>query len=333
MLASSSTSSQKGTIASSQSSQPGSKPNDYPPQFGRTSLDRDGASLQPPNGGGSVRNLSASSVSFATSRGGGLNPSVGPGSFSSELRSQMNSSRAGSRVEVGSAYPSSVMEKVNEDDPNYAVEQALSALRDRLNREMKIKEGSENMLEALNIKKAKQTKEQRQRVEAELIASNSRIKELRQKITDTQRTRMAPPMTPTRNRPQETVVQSNGLRSPHSTSRSVAGSELDEATESPTFALAELLQALEVEGMVPEYYVSRGNLLVDLFKRHPTLKYDLVWSVFGLRMQMMLLSESREVAAAGYRVTRYAISDVASLKKIRVLKTDYMVIRYVQKGI
>ena len=91
--------------------------------------------------------------------------------------------------------------------------------------------------------------------------------------------------------------------------------------------LTELLQALEVEGMMPEYYVSRANQLVSLFQRYPTLKYDLVWSVFGLRMQVMLLSESREVAAAGYRMTRYAVSDRASLKKIRSLNTDYLVIR------
>ena len=55
--------------------------------------------------------------------------------------------------------------------------------------------------------------------------------------------------------------------------------------------------------------------LWNLFKRHPTLKYDLVWSVFGLRMQVMLLSESREVVAAGYRMTRHAISDIIIFAK------------------
>jgi hypothetical protein len=224
------------------------------------------------------------------------------------------------------------MDKVEEDDVDTLAEQALAHLKERLNREMKIKEGSENMLEALNSKKAKQTKEQRQKVEAELNASNLRIKDLRQKISDAQHTRQIPPATPKRNRTQSNVVESGrpiGLRSPQSVSRSVVESDNEEPTESPTFALAELLQALEVEGMMPEYYVSRGNQLVDLFKRYPTLKYDLVWSIFGLRMQVMLLSESREVVAAGYRMTRYAISDVASLKKIRSLNTDYLVIRYV----
>jgi rapamycin-insensitive companion of mTOR len=285
----------------------------------RSSFERDGAaSLQPPglstNGS---RNLSASAVTFAP-RGSSLNPSVAPGSFSSDLRSQMMPSRAQSRADVYS------MEKVEEDGDS-AAEQALNALREALNRETKIKEGSENMLEALNTKKAKQTKEQRQRVEAELNSSNSKIRELRQKISEAQRTR-AIPTTPTRQRTNEGLFQANGLRSPPSASRSGAGSDAEEPTESPTFALAELLQSLEVEGLTPEYYVSRANSLVDLFKRHPTLKYDLVWSVFGLRMQVMLLSESREVVAAGYRMTRYAISDVSSLKKIRSLNTDYLVV-------
>ncbi|KAM0234429.1 hypothetical protein ACHAPO_006314 [Fusarium lateritium] len=313
----SSSAAQKGMTPPSQSSQPS-----LPQQLsGRTSFDRGDSGLQPPNGANN-RNLSASGVSFGP-RGSSLN--VAPGSFSSELRS-----RAGSKTEAGSVYPSSFMDKVEEDDADTLAEQALAHLKERLNREMKIKEGSENMLEALNSKKAKQTKEQRQKVEAELNASNLRIKDLRQKISDTQRTRQIPPDTPKRNRTQSNTVESTrpiGLRSPQSVSRSIGESDAEEPTESPTFALAELLQALEVEGMTPEYYVSRGNQLVDLFQRYPTLKYDLVWSIFGLRMQVMLLSESREVVAAGYRMTRYAISDVASLKKIRSLNTDYLVIR------
>lgn len=296
-------------------------------QNGRPSLDRDGGVLQPPNGG-LPRKLSASTVSFAP-RSSSLNPNAGPDSFSSELRSHMLSHRSGSRADIGAAYSSTATDKLDEgESAAAAMEQALSALKDRLNRELKIKEGSENMLEALNTKKAKQTKEQRQRVEAELSASNARIKELRHQISDAQRPKAAPPTTPTRNRTQEGLFQSGGhLRSPPSIARSAVGSDIDEMLESPTFLLAELLQALEVEGMAPEYYVSRANQLVELFKRHPTIKYDLVWSIFGLRMQMMLLSDSREVVAAGYRATRYAMTDVASLKKIRSLNTDYLVIR------
>ncbi|KAI0200485.1 Rapamycin-insensitive companion of mTOR, N-term-domain-containing protein [Astrocystis sublimbata] len=291
----------------------------------RSSLDRperDG-NLQPPPSsaaaaaaGSAARNLPGSGLSFAP-RGASLNPaSVAPGSFSSELRSQITQSRAGSRTEAYS------LEKLDEGDET-VVEHTLVALKDSLSRELKIKEGSENLLEALNSKKAKQSKEQRQRVELELSASNTRIKELRQRIDDAQRTKFEP-STPVRSR--NDSLNQSGPQSPPSASRSGIGSDVDEPAESPTFTLAEILQALEVEGMAAEYYVACGNSLVNLFKKYPTLKYDLVWSIFGDRMQPMLLSGSREVVAAGYRMLRYAISDLASLKKIRALNTDYMVV-------
>ncbi|GAB1320840.1 hypothetical protein MFIFM68171_11050 [Madurella fahalii] len=313
MLSSSATPTQKSYVPQQQQQQQQQAGGTAHSAGSRPSFERD--ALQPPAPAGG-RNLSASAVSFAP-RGSSLNPSPMPGSFSSELRSQLNLSRAGSRPDV---FP---LEKLDEDD-GPTQERTLTYLREALSREMKIKEGSENMLEALNSKKAKQTKEQRQRVEAELNSSNLRIKELRQKITDAQRTKVEP-TTPTRTRNDGLFPGANGLRSPPSASRSGAGSDLDEPTESPTFALTEILQALEVTGMTADYYVSRANSLVDLFKRHPTLKYDLVWSIFGLRMQAMLLSESPEVVAAGYRMIRYAISDINSLRNIRSLNTDYLV--------
>jgi rapamycin-insensitive companion of mTOR len=284
----------------------------------RTSFDQD--ALQPAGPGNGARSISSSNVSFAP-RGSSLAPSPAPGSFSSNMRSQLGPSRTGSGQDVNAS-----MRELgrSEEDDGRIPEQMLSALRESLNREMKIKEGSENMLEALNTKKAKQTKEQRQRVEVELNSSNQKIKELRNQISELQRPKL--PATPTRSRMEGLFQSSNGLRSPQSASKSVTGSDIEEPTESPTYALAEILQALEVEGLTPDYYVGHANNLVELFKRHPTLKHDLVWSIFGLRMQVMLLSESREVVAAGYRMIRYAISDISSLQKIRALNTDYLVV-------
>lgn len=288
----------------------------------RTSFDRDG--LRPPMPGADGRAPSSTSGASFAARGSSLAPSPAPGSFSSNmsnLQNRLGTSRTNSSQDTNASIRQS-LDRLEEDDstiPN----QALSTLREALNREMKIKEGSENMLEALNNKKAKQTKEQRQRVEAELNISSIKIKELRTQLAELQRPKL--PATPTSSR-MDGLFISNGLRSPQSASKSVAESDFEEPAESPTYALAELLQALEVEGLTPDYYVGHANSLVELFKRYPTLKYDLVWSVFGLRMQVMLLSESREVVAAGYRMTRYAISDVASLRKIRSLNTDYLVV-------
>ncbi|CAK7568215.1 MAG: hypothetical protein SEPTF4163_006200 [Sporothrix epigloea] len=294
----------------------------------RNGADRDG--LQVPTSSHNVaatvggRSLASSSAMFMT-RGSSLNPSPAPGSFVSEIRLQPPLSRGGSRLDLYNQEKLTNIDDEDEDGDDADVQCSLAALRDLLNRELKIKEGSENMLEALHSKKAKQTKDQRVRVEAELSSSNHRIRELQKKITEVQRPRPMP-STPTKVRPDLPAGVRNDARSPQHTSRSEAASDLDEQTESPTFVLAEILQALEVEGMRPEYYVARANGLVELFKRHPTLKYDLAWSVFGLRIQGMLLSDSREIVAAAYRMTRYAISDVASLKKIRTLNTDYLVV-------
>ncbi|CAK7268001.1 hypothetical protein SEPCBS119000_002838 [Sporothrix epigloea] len=294
----------------------------------RTSTDRDG--LQVPTASHNVaaaaggRSLAASSVTFAA-RGSSLNPSPAPGSFASDIRLQPPLSRGASRLDLYNSEKLTSIDDEDEDGGDAGVQRSLAALRDLLNRELKIKEGSENMLEALHSKKAKQTKDQRVRVEAELSSSNHRIRELRKKITEIQQPRLVP-STPTKVHPDPPASVRNDGRSPQHTSRSGAASDVDDQAESPTFILAEILQALEVEGMPPEYYVARANGLVDLFKRHPTLKYDLAWSVFGLRIQGMLLSDSREIVAAAYRMTRYAISDVTSLKKIRTLNTDYLVV-------
>lgn len=288
----------------------------------RPSLDLiDGGNLQLPsaaNGPASVRNMSTSAVSFGP-RGSSLNPSsmAGPGSFSSDLRSQMGQSRAGSRMDVYNN-----LGTLDEASDASAKDRLLADLRDDLARENKIKEGSENMLEALNSKKPKQVKEQKAKVEAELNASYARIRNLKLRIEDIQQAKAAP-TTPIR-APEE-FFPARGIRSPQSASRSGAGSEIEE-TMDPTYQLGELLQALEATGLTPEYYVAKANSLVELFKQYPMLKYDLVWSIFGLRVQMMLVSDSREVVAAGYRMTRYAMSDRVSLKKIRTLNTDYIVI-------
>ncbi|PSR79911.1 cytosolic regulator pianissimo [Coniella lustricola] len=292
----------------------------------RPSLDHgDGSnlSLQPPgtaNGAPSVRTVSSPAASYAP-RSASFNPSsvAGPGSFSTDLRSQIGGPpRTGSRPDLFSN-----LGPLNESTDGLDPEKLLADLRDELARENKIKEGSENMLEALNTKKPKHVREQKAKVEAELNASYARIRKLKARIEDVQQAKTVP-ITPTRP-PGEPSTMFRRTQSRRSASRSGAGSDLDEMVD-PTYRLGELLQALEVEGLTPEYYVGKANALVALFKSYPNIKYDLVWSIFGLRMQVMLLSESREVVAAGYRMTRYAMSDRSSLKKIRTLNTDYVVI-------
>ena len=277
--------------------------------------------LAPPlKGGKDGRSLSNTSV-FGP-RTASLANSTAPGSFSSNLRT--TTPRTATRPEF-SIYPGS--NDVRQDDGN-ASEKRQAEYRDKISKELKIKIGSENLLEALLSKNAKQTKDQRLKVESELSSSNRKIAELKSRLQDEiERSKL--PSTPTQSR-LSSLFRGAPLRSPSRTSfdddeREQEQEDVAEA-ESPTFVLADILQALELEGMQSDYYVTKANGLVDLFKRHPTLKYDLAWSDFGLRVQMMLLSANREVVAAGYRVTRHAIADRKSLQTIRALQTDALVV-------
>jgi hypothetical protein len=280
----------------------------------------DQASLLAPSRGRDGRSLSSAATSVMPGSRGQASyatTNAAPGSFSSQLRpvasydSRLKPDFDTHAIIVG-------------DDNSTTTEQRQADLQDAIEKETKIKTGSENLLEALNVKNAK--KDQRLEVERQLNLSNNKLSRLKavlaaeiQKAKD-----IKSPPADAQSR-LSFLFRRNLSRSP---SRHVAKKEEEEEeeTESPTFVLAEILQALEADGMQPEYYVNKANSLVELFKRHPTLKYDLAWSIFGLRMQTMLLSASREVVAAAYRVMRYAITDRKSLQIIRGLHTDYIVI-------
>lgn len=218
-------------------------------------------------------------------------------------------------------------------------EERQASIRDKIAKEMKIKTGTENMLEALLAKNPKHSKDQRIRVESELSSSNRKLAELHHELEEEVLRAQAPAAaTPPRSRSRMSALfRSTPMWSPsrNDPTAGAAGSaaadeglseEPEAEMESPTYVLAETLQALEVEGMAPDFYVDRANSLVELFMRNPTLKYDLAWSVFGLRVQAMLLSDNKEIVAAGYRLTRYAIADRKSLQIIRSLHTDELVI-------
>ncbi|KAJ5938569.1 hypothetical protein N7466_001703 [Penicillium verhagenii] len=302
---------------------------------GRSSFSQDGGSADGSYVDGAARSVrngrSGSGGSISTApRGASLAPSFGgPGSFSAELKS-MNSRSVTPRPD--GTYTRRASRSIGEDDlPTTEERQAI--IRDKIAKEMKIKTGTENMLEALYAKPPKQTKEQRLRVESELSSSNRKLAELQHELEEELLRAQAPSSTPPRSR-LSSLFRGSPMRSPTRNHILNSAGPLDEdrqqddegEIESPTYVLTETLQALEIEGMSPDFYVERANSLVELFKRYPTLKYDLAWSVFGLRVQVMLLGDSKEVVAAGYRLTRYAIADRKSLQTIRALHTDELVI-------
>src|SRR6185437_5949136 len=72
---------------------------------------------------------------------------------------------------------------IGEDDLN-TTEERQAVIRDKIAKEMKIKTGTENMLEALLAKPPKQTKDQRIRVESELSTSNRKLAELQHELEE-----------------------------------------------------------------------------------------------------------------------------------------------------
>lgn len=288
------------------------------------------AYLQPARLGRDARSTSSPNIASSNIRStvNGFNPSgVQPGSFSTDLKSS-HVPRNESRIELVK-FRSHRGERNDDDyEEKNTSEQRQAEIREMIEKEMKIKVGSENLLEALSLKNAKQSKEQRMRVESELNISNRKIAQLQADLEDEiQRSKESS------NRGGPGRLSQLFRNAPsHSSSRPALddheeedGSSSESDTESPSFVLSEILQALEAEGLPSEYYVERSNNLVDLFKRHPTLKYDLAWSIFGLRLQVMLLNDTREVVAAAYRVMRYAITDRRSLSIMRSLHTDNLV--------
>lgn len=213
----------------------------------------------------------------------------------------------------------------------------MEELTDQLNRAIKYKEGAENLLQVLDSKKIKEAKQARNQAEQEYNARNVEITELKTKIEAITKPRDIPRRSrgggggggEGRGGGEGTKFQGTPIR-PHEANglAIMAGPEWDPGSESPTVTLEELLRALEERERKPEYYVDKANSLVMLFKRHPNLKYELSWATFGMRVQFMLLHQTKEVVAAGYRITRYAITDLHSLKNIRSLRTDYITIGY-----
>ncbi|ETN42624.1 uncharacterized protein HMPREF1541_01781 [Cyphellophora europaea CBS 101466] len=246
-----------------------------------------------------------------------------PGSFSTDLKSALQSRSTTLQNEQAPQMPRPSLQAARTGDWTDSPESRQAFVRDQIAKEMKIKMGTENMLEALMSKNAKQTKDQRFKIEQELGTSNRKLVELRLQL-DQEIQRSQSPSTPPSRR-LSSYFRGSPLRSPPLGEEPEPDASKNEE-ESPTVVLTDILEALEVEGMQPDYYIDRANILVELFKKHSTLKYDLAWSVFSLRVQLMLLSDSSDVVAAGYRLTRHAITDRASLRTIRSLHTDELIV-------
>jgi rapamycin-insensitive companion of mTOR len=178
-----------------------------------------------------------------------------PGSFSTELKSTTQSRSTTPQNEYGSYQMPRLLPR---DSDGTTSEQRLVFMRERIAKEKKIKLGTENMLEALMSKNAKQTKEQRQRIEQELGSSNRKLAELELELDqEIQRSQTIPSTPPTKR--VSAYFKGSPLKSEPRAQTSDNESPEHSDGESPTVVLTDTLQALEVEGMQPDYYIDRAN--------------------------------------------------------------------------
>jgi len=264
-------------------------------------------------------NGASTSLGPTTSGGGGgiagsVSTANGPGAFSSSLRSATTTVMTPHTLAGDFSSPISPASS----------EALMEELQDQLNKALKYQEGAENYLLVFekDPKKAKEAKKARIEAEKEYNERTREITQLQSQIAAITKPRETPvlPRVIETFQNQPIPLISNGLQSAISGGPDVSG------TESPTVSLTDALRDLEEKGNRNEYYIEKANQLVSLFKRHPNLKYELNWDTFGHRLHSMLLHESKEVIAAGYRVTRYALTDAQSLKTIRSLHIDHLVI-------
>ncbi|KAA8893128.1 Rapamycin-insensitive companion of mTOR, N-term-domain-containing protein [Sphaerosporella brunnea] len=260
--------------------------------------------LVAPRNNGTGASLAPTTPTSAAGPGmAGLSNPNGPGGFSSSLRSTNTSF---TNTLVGDTV-NTVMSS----------EALVEELTDQLNKAIKYKVGAENLLQVLDSKKVKEAKRARNEAEKEYNERNREITQLQNQIAAITKPRETAPLP----RVIETLLDPPVQLSRHNGAAPDMG-----GTESPTLSLTDLLRDLEEKGNRNEFYIDRANQLVALLKRHPNLKYELSWDTFGQRLHCMLLHENKEVIAAGYRVTRAALTDLQSLKTIRKLHVDHLAI-------
>ena len=232
-----------------------------------------------------------------------------------------------SRADYFNTFPRDRSERQDEQQQQQQKEseQRQAGFRGQLDKELKMKIGSENLLEALHFKK--HAKEQRMLVESQLDQTNRNIAQLKRSLAAEVERSHAPSPTKSHAGSLSQLFQHGRTPSQQGMEAAEKTKEAEEENESPTYVLVETLQALEQQGQPSEYYVNLANNLTELFRRYNTLKYDLVWSIFGVRVQGMLLSDNKDIAAAGFRMVRYAITDRKSLVIMRSFSTDLLVLR------
>ncbi|KAL6928035.1 hypothetical protein ACO0SA_002761 [Hanseniaspora valbyensis] len=94
----------------------------------------------------------------------------------------------------------------------------------------------------------------------------------------------------------------------------------DAATEDATWEVSNCLQSLQERTNDHEFILNKSNRLIEVLKKNPKLKDELVSSAYLPAIQQMILNENKKIVASGYRVCRHLLiestADIQSIQKV-----------------
>lgn len=114
--------------------------------------------------------------------------------------------------------------------------------------------------------------------------------------------------------------------------QSLQTTEIQEPQPNPIWSLSDVLQSLEDSQYNNiKLLMDKSNELVSLLQRYPSLKYDISAPKVMDRIRFLVLHDHSEVAAAGYRIARYTITDMSSVRLLKHMHIDIFIIRTMTK--
>ena len=93
-----------------------------------------------------------------------------------------------------------------------------------------------------------------------------------------------------------------------------------------TWLVTDFMQSLQETNISVDFLLQKANGFVDLLKKHPEIRQDLVLTSFMQSVQTLLLSEDKMIASIGYRISRYLINGEEFIRELIRLRLDSFII-------
>lgn len=102
--------------------------------------------------------------------------------------------------------------------------------------------------------------------------------------------------------------------------------------ESATWKISECMQTLHESNISSDFVLQQSNKLVDLLRKYPELRQDLVLKSFLNTIQELLLRDDKVISSSVYRMCRYLIDGEQFIHTLIKLRIDAFLIMSLAKG-